>query len=418
MKFRDQLPKIMILVSILMIYVLVGSVLLVLVHTGVLKHAPAIVEEIETGTDSEEAPVRIDPSETLAAAISYMHDNLRKPNGHINLYKPLYAKQRITQYNHTNSEAVSYYMLIAAQQGNKSEFDKELTFVEQRMLHPTGYMMWRLDDNDEAEGEGRNIAPDADLRALRALYVAKDRWGDPRYDEAINQIATALENVAINKDNILVAYAGVSGEKPWQADESYLAYSDFQVYDRLANTRGGVWEKVAVKMRNITLDAQIWNGLYNSVYFTDGRTGGKYGDHIDGGVYSINSLWIMTRFAESNDPVLMKSAQKSLDFYKDRYKKDGKIYDAYDSKGEPANRAESAWSYALIGRAAHALGDDSFAQIMARHMSNFQDMDPTSANYGAFIEGAQGDERIGQFTNQESILTMQEMQRLAPRFNE
>jgi endo-1,4-beta-D-glucanase Y len=418
MKFRDQLPKIMILLSILMIYIVIGSVLLLLVQTGVLKRAPVIVEEIETGTDSEEAPARTDPSEALAAAINYVHDNLRRPNGHIELYQAIHPKQKITQHNHTNSEAVSYYLLIAAQQGNKTEFDRELAFIEQYMLHPTGYMMWRLDDNDVAEGEGRNIAPDADLRALRALYVAKDRWGDPHYDEVINRIASALEVMAVNENGILVAYAGLSGDKPWQAQESYLAYSDFQVYDRLANTRGGVWDKVAVNMRNVTLNAQIWNGLYNSVYFTDGRAGGVYGDHIDGGVYSINSLWIMARFAESGDPILMNSSWKSLNFYKERYKQDGRIYDSYDSKGEPANRFESAWSYALIARAAHALGDESFAQIMARRMSDFQDLDPASPYYGAFIEGAQGDERIGQFTNQESILTLQELQRMAPRFNE
>lgn len=420
MRFRDQLPKMMILVGILVLYLGIGSVLLVLVNSGTLKKAPLPPIEGDLGTDSLPSPIRVAPSETIELSIEYVNRNLRKPSGHIDLYKKFYEKQNITQHNHTNSEAVSYYLQIMAQQGNKEAFDAQLAYIMKNMIHPEGgYLMWRLDDKDYADAEGQNIAPDADLRMLRALYIAKDRWGDPQYDTAINQIAKGLEKVAI-RDGYLVAYAGWSGDKPWQADESYLAYSDFQVFDRLSNTREGPWREVSANMRKVTLEAQIWNGLYNSVYFIDPSKhgGSRYGTHIDGGVYGINSLWIMVRFAESNDPALMKSAQKSLDFYVEKYKADGAIYTAYDSSGKPTTKDESPWAYALVARAAHALGDKSFAQIMERRMLNFQDTDPNSPHYGAIVEGAQGDERVGQFTMQEAILSMQELQNMAPRFNE
>jgi hypothetical protein len=166
-------------------------------------------------------------------------------------------------------------------------------------------------------------------------------------------------------------------------------------------------------MRDITLAAQLDNGLYQSVY-----SDGKYSTHIDGDVFSINSLWIMTRFAESGDKELMKSAKKSLAFYQDQYAKESKIYTAYNRDDTVAQQGESAWNYALIARSANLLGEKSFAQLMERRMLNFQDMDNSSATYGAFIEGSLGGEVIGQFTLQESILTLQEIQGKAPKFND
>lgn len=412
MKIREHMPKLILLFAIIIVYVAVAVTLVVLTKSGIITKAPYVPEVVDTSEDSEMAIPYKDPASSLDAAIYYLNTNLRRQNGHIELYKPLYNKT-VQQRDHTNSEAISYYLQIMAQEGDKTRFDQELGFVERYMLHPKiGYMMWRLNSNGIADGEGQNIAPDADLRALRALYIAKDLWGDPKYDKMITKLTLGLEKVAI-KDGVLVAYGGYS-DKVWQAPESYLSYSDFQVYDRLANTRGGVWIDVAQKMRNITLGAQIWNGLYNSVYLLDGG----YGSHIDGGHYSINSLWIMVRFAESGDPVLMESARRSLSFYRKEYAERGLVYNAYTSSGEPANRDQSPWNYALIARAAAALGEDSFAQVMHGRMLEFQNMQRGSPYFGAIIEGSGYDQVVGQFTMQESILTMQEIQGKAAKFHE
>ena len=50
-------------------------------------------------------------------------------------------------------------------------------------------------------------------------------------------------------------------------------------------------------------------------------------------------------------------------------------------------------------------------------MLNFQEKNPRLLHYGAFLEGAKGDERIGQFTMQESILTMQQIEGRAQRID-
>ena len=412
MKARNQLPKLAIILGVVLVYLAVAATLILLVNNGTIPQADP-PEDTSTVYEDDNAPLpaTYNLTQRKEAAISYVEEHLTQPNGHINTYEPL-REQTIQGANDTNSEAISYSLQIAAQANNQEIFDRQLDYLENYLQHPRGFLMWRVEEDYQARGEGRNNAHDADLRVIRALYIAHDRWGEERYLRLIDEIATGLELVAITPDNRLAAYGGMSGDTPWMADESYLAYSDFQALERLANTRGGAWVEVEENMRQITLDAQLENGLYNSEYWP---TSG-YGTGIDGGVYSINSLWIMVRFAESNDEELMQSAREGLEFYREQYAQERLIYAAYTSSGEPAVDYEAIWAYALVARAAHALGDDSFGEVMITRMLEYQDTNQQSESYGAFIEGDAGDERAGQFTIQESILTLQEATGNAPRF--
>ena len=61
-----------------------------------------------------------------------------------------------------------------------------------------------------------------------------------------------------------------------------------------------------------------------------------------------------------------------------------------------------------------ALDDDEFAEQMMQKLVEHQVKDTTSPYAGAFIEGFGDDRRIGQFTMQESILTMQQFLKKSP----
>lgn len=115
----------------------------------------------------------------------------------------------------------------------------------------------------------------------------------------------------------------------------------------------------------------------------------------------------MVRAAESNDPELENSARRALEFYKESYKQHGIIFTDYNKDGTPASGGDSAWAYALVGRAAIALGDEEFADSMITELLKEQTLDPNSELYGAFLEGPDGEKKVGQFTMQESIITLQ-----------
>lgn len=402
-----KLPKakIAFIILILLVYAGAGVGLRMLVTTGTIPSLPPTPQE-QYGTDTKDDIGLNDPRENLKAAQAYVANNFVRANGHIDLYHTIDENATFEQDLNTNSEAVSYYLLWTAIEGDKEAFDKELAYVEQHMIHPaTGHMMWRLTPEDVPVDDGTNIASDADLRAIKSLMIAEERWGDRRYTRMIDTLATGIEKVAITHDTYLAPYGGASGEtSAWTANEIWLSYEDFVVMKELSERRGPPWTQMYENMKNATIEAQIHNGLYNS-QLTQAR---QYGNGIDGGGYSINSMWIMIRAAESDDPELQESARRSLDFYKEKYLVDAALYATYSSNGDPLSPSETPWVYALVGRAAAALGDRQFSESMARELIDHQVMNATSDIYGAIPEGEPGNRRVGQFTMQESILTLQE----------
>jgi endo-1,4-beta-D-glucanase Y len=273
------------------------------------------------------------------------------------------------------------------------------------MIYPkVGYMMWRLTSNDSVIGDGSNIASDADLRTIKALLIAERQWRDSKYTEMIDQLASGIKKVAITKDNYLAPYGGVSGQTAtWTANEVWLSYTDFTVLNELSNRFGPPWTIVYVNMKKASLKAQLVNGLYNSM-LTESR---QYGNGIDAGGYSINSMWMMVRNAESSDKELMQAANKSLQFYKNKYQVDGELYATYGSNGDALSPADTPWVYALVGRAAIALDDKEFSDQMIKKLIEKQINNSSSQFFGAFPEDYKNKTRVGQFTMQESILTMQ-----------
>ncbi|HLC32382.1 MAG TPA: glycosyl hydrolase family 8 [Candidatus Nanoarchaeia archaeon] len=395
-----RLPKakLFVLGGIVLLYIVTGLTLKFLADKGVLEKTP-LPDEMA----GDFMPV----TPRLAAAEAFFTGSIARPDGHVNLY---YAKNStFAQDNATNSEAMSYYLLWTAQGNDKKSFDTALDFVQDRMLHPHGeYMQWRVESNGSIVNDGSNIATDADLRAVRALLIAENQWGDSRYSLMIDSLASGIERMGITHDGLLAPYAGLSGEKPWTAKEVWLSYSDFTVFRELSSRRGEPWTGLYAKMVNKTLDAQIANGLYNSE-LTQER---EYGNGIDGGGYGINSMWIMVRMAESSDPILQASANRSLQFYKKQFEINDELFSLYNSNGDALQPSDTPWVYALVGRAALALGEAEFGEEMVNKLLDMQVNDTASSLYGAFPEGSERDLRVGQFTMQESILTLQEYVRV------
>jgi len=402
------------LLGIILFYVVIAAVFAVLIAAGMIQRAPSV---IATAVGSDSIPDV--PSNSillnLQSAQNFMENHMIESNGHINLYIAINNDtSNMTESNisdnandfQTNSEAASYYLLWTAKAQDKENFDKELQFVKTYMIYPKfGYMMWRLTSNDTVVSDGSNIASDADLRTIKALLIAEKQWHDSSYTSMINEIASGIEKVAITKDGYLAPYGGVSGENStWTANEVWLSYTDFTVLNELSNRFGAPWTALYANMKKASLNAQIANGLYNSM-LTESR---QYGNGIDAGGYSINSMWMMVRNAESSDNELMQSANISLQFYKNKFQEDGELYANYGSNGDALSPADTPWVYALVGRAAVALNDTDFSQKMMQKLIDKQISDNSTQYFGAFPEDYENTSRVGQFTMQESILTMQD----------
>lgn len=396
--------KVFALLGMALLYMILGIVLKLSVDLGLMAKLPPSPVDLEI-TD---AGMEINPhavSSNLGAAHSFLNNNFVKNKGHTILYLPVNDNKSLMD-NRTNSEAVSYRLLLAANAKDKKTFDEELEFIKSKMIHPRfGYIMWRLEANGSVMGDGSNMATDADIRAIKALLIAEEQWNDEEYTDRIDQLAEGLEKMAITKDKLLAPYAGVSGEdSTWNANEIWLSYGDFTVFRELSKRRGEPWTSLFENMKRSVLSAQIHNGLYNSM-LTESR---RYGIGIDGDGYSINSMWIMVRNAESDDPELMASANKSLKFYKEKFNVDAELYAKYSSNGDAMSPSDTPWVYALVGRAAIALDDAEFGQKMIEKLIEKQVTNRSSRFFGAFPEGHGNEQVIGQFTMQESMLTLQD----------
>jgi endo-1,4-beta-D-glucanase Y len=397
--------KMIVLFGIIALYAAIGIGLKMSVEAGLIEKAP--LPEIEDENEIKFDAGKNSISRNLWSAQSFLIKNILEDNGHVNLYMLIDKDDNVILDDDTNSEAMSYLMLWTVKENDKEKFDLSLDFLESKMMHPNNdYMMWRLNSSDEAEGDGSNIATDADLRAIKALLIAEKQWGGERYARLIDTLSHALERIAITDDFLLAPYGGTSGETSvWNTQESWLSYSDFTVFDALSKRRGDPWTTLFDNMKNVTLGSQIQNGLYNS-QLTERR---DYGNGIDGSGYSINSMWIMVRNAESNDTELRESAQKSLDFYKSKFLQDRELYALYSSNGDALSPSDTPWTYALVGRAAVSLGDKEFSDGMIYKLLEKQITNPESRFFGAFPEGDKEYRmKIGQFTLQESILTLQD----------
>lgn len=338
----------------------------------------------------------------MMIAKDFFNKRFVEDNGKIMLSN--YLNQSIDIHsNQTNSEAVSYYLLWNAILRDKPNFDRTLSYVNQYMINQKGdYLMWRLENDNKPVTDGSNIASDADLRLIKALLIAEQTWKDKKYTVIINRLSKGLSKVAVSKDGYFLPYGGVTDNGDiWQANEIWLSYSDYSVYEQLYLRNGFPWDKVYYNMKNATLRSQDSIGLYDPVYDRN-----SFKNSMETG-YSINSLWIMTRNAESNDPELRKSAEKSLEFYINQYSKDNKLYISYNSDGTSSQKYESPWVYSLVARSAIMLDNSDFSNKMINEMLKFQDTNPRSQTYGGFLEGSQNGTIISQFTMQESILTMQ-----------
>lgn len=379
--------------GMIFIYIAAALAIALLLQKGTIQLAKPLPQNI-TPT--------LDVTENLQAAQRYTGLELVRNDGFVKLYN-VPGNATYPGENQTNSEAVTYYLLQAAQSKDKQTVDWTLDFIETHMMHPQGdYIMWRLEDDLSVKTDGGNIASDADIRAIKALLIAKEEWGDQRYTTLINRLATALENVAITQDNYLAPYAGYAGNTSWTANEVWLSYADFEVFQALANERGEPWISVLNNTKQAYLDSQIRVGFYNPS-LNEER---EFGNGIDGGAYSINSLWMMVRAAQSGDDDLLQSANKSVQFYKQRYATDAELYAIYTANGDPLSAYDTPWVYALVARAAVELGQNEFASQLIDELLMHQIQDPRHPLYGAIPENADPI-RISQFTMHESILTLQ-----------
>ena len=160
--------------------------------------------------------------------------------------------------NDIRSEGMSYGMMIAVQAGLKPEFDRLWNFTRRRLRHADGerqgYFAWQA--NADGTVRDRGSAPDGEEYFAMALFFAWQRWSDPSYKTAADDIlhhmlhqdryAGAGSDMTRMIDSTVKQVVFVPhGEGARFTDASYHLPAFYELFARWAREDNAYWREVA-----------------------------------------------------------------------------------------------------------------------------------------------------------------------------
>ena len=187
-----------------------------------------------------------------------------------------------TGSNDVRSEGVSYGMMISVQMNKREEFDKIWNWVKRYMAYPDnspwdGYFCWQC-KTDGTQCGGSN-ASDGEIYFATALFLAADRWNEPRYARDANEILqktmskdgeeTGVYNL-YNRSNSLVTFVPDRAGHGF-SDPSYQLPAFLDYWAKVAEKDRKFWKKAAKAARRHLIDsADPTTGLYPDYSNYDG----------------------------------------------------------------------------------------------------------------------------------------------------
>ncbi|MFH1563404.1 MAG: carboxypeptidase regulatory-like domain-containing protein [Nitrospirota bacterium] len=286
--------------------------------------------------------------------------------------------------NHeVTSEATGQALLYAAGIQDKGFFNDQFKVLTDNHLSDTyNLLVWKLTPNGDwwqNEWDNYGNAVIDDLRAIRALLLAYDTWGDASYLAYANSLAQGLKdhNVINYKLRDYFSWGDFEGT----SQNVVLSYLDLLTMKRLAGFDSD-WENILQTNKQIILGGTTTVGLYYPRY--------SYGGYCGDTISMIHGAWISENLArywkETGDVDCRTAAEKFLNFAKNEYANHTVIFGEYDViTGVPTVGYEDTAIYSIIARLAFVLGDFVFAKnLRDNKILNHQNKDIKSLTVGCF----------------------------------
>ncbi len=187
-----------------------------------------------------------------------------------------------TGNNDVRSEGMSYGMMISVQLGHREQFDKLWEWSKKHMAYDKGskwdgYFCWQCKPDGTKLG-GSN-ASDGELYYVTALYLAAERWEEPRYRREADEILAKIMNKdgrrsgvynLYNRDNALITFVPDRMGHGF-SDPSYQLPAFLDKWARTAATDRQFWERAATEARrHLIASAHPSTGLYPDYSEYDG----------------------------------------------------------------------------------------------------------------------------------------------------
>ncbi|WP_300347380.1 glycosyl hydrolase family 8 [Clostridium sp.] len=320
--------------------------------------------------------------------LNFIESNLSKSGyGIYTNYLDKNSEGDITKGHSVLSESEGLIMLYAVNADKKELFDNNFDIVKKMRLK-NGLISWRK-DGDKNSSSSATID---ELRIIKALLLANNRWGNFYYKFYAVNIANSLLKHA-EENGTLVDYIDEYGK----GNTTTLCYLDLPVM-KLLGQLDPKWNEVYKKSNLIIENGKVSSEvpLYRKVFYEDTK---KYDE--DKNIDLLLSTIVILNRIEANE-----NEEASIKWIKDNFKKDGFLVATYDSKsGEPTSKIESPSIYANVALIANHIGDEKLFNKAIDKLKYYQIDNKESLLYGGF--GDEKNNSVYSFDNLNALLAFQ-----------
>jgi oligosaccharide reducing-end xylanase len=311
-----------------------------------------------------------------------------------------------TGSNDVRTEGMSYGMMISVQLDKRTEFDKLWRWAKAYMAYPAdspwdGYFCWQCAPDGTKIG-GSN-ASDGEIYFVTALFLAADKWGEPRYAQEANEVLRKVSSKDGRRTGVYNLYDDSTRlvtfvpneEVHWYSDPSYCLPAFVDLWAERASPRGGleggVWREAADKARWLLYASQdTVTGLFPDYCLFDGKPYRRPGFGYNTDRYQYDAIrcamnvgmdYYLTGRDAANQRVMMR---RLLQFFK----KDGFQHGQFNLDGtEPTgNYSEGMAGANAVGAFALADSDREEDRALAReYVKRLWDIQPPTGKWRYYV---------------------------------
>ncbi len=304
-------------------------------------------------------------SEEEQNLLNFVTTNLMNDDyGILTNYKNEKSEGEITKGHSVLSESEGLMLLYYLSRDDKGNYNKILSYIKDNMIMDNGLLRWRV-------GEDANDVPAAidDLRVIKALLLASEKWDEISYRKDAFKISKGLKKNLID-GNLLSDFYDDFG-KSSKTQICYLDILSLRLLASLDNDYKKIYNASLEILDKSLISEEV--PLYRKEY--DRSTGEFDKGNLD---MELNSIVLLNR-AEAGLKV-----DNSIRFLKNKYSEDNGIFSMYDDSGKVLSNIESTTIYSNLLQTAVLAGDYELYDICKKKIIAYQVKDKNSEIFGAY----------------------------------
>ncbi|WP_053957224.1 glycosyl hydrolase family 8 [Inediibacterium massiliense] len=285
------------------------------------------------------------------------------------------------------SESQGLFLLYLFNRNNQNDFDTCLKWTHNHLYLDEGIFSWVQRKSSQKEHVNALID---DMRILRSIILASEKWGDSYLPYAKCISKSILTYNA--KGNDLIDFYDIHNKS--KGNILTLSYIDLYTMKKSISLHSK-WKDFYDTSYEILTKGKMNNtGLYQYQYNIHEK---KY--MTPDSISLIQSVYSMLHLAEAGS-----IDKEGINWLWKEYKKYGVLYADYSSISlQPISQTESTALYALTARLFHLAGKNNQSQIFLKECEKFQVKDHNSPICGSF--GNPKNNQVYSFDNLQYLLS-------------